>query len=362
MAGDGADLGGRGDEALVWAAAVSVAGLLVAFHRATPQLHALNFTTAGPGPSAGLVLALVTGWTLPLAAGDGERARRRPGLLAAAAGVALGVSFVPHAAMAVVAGLACFPLLTPALAALAEAQGPRVGVGLAAGALLHQGLRVGTGGAPLAATGVGRALAAALALALAGTWLALLARRRAPALPSRGLAGGAPLLVAVLAEAAFLASAEAPATWLGVPRFPVAAASAAGLAAGGLAVAADRAPGRRGAPAWAGVLVLSAADLVLLGATRGLAVAPAQAALVLLVAAGAGTGARRSARTAGGRVSAAQGAAVLLLLGVIWAGNWPFVPLGEPFRGQAGPLLAALLVLPGLLAVRWDAVTGRWAP
>lgn len=364
MAGDGADDGGRILEARILAGAVAVAVFLVAFHRAMPQLHALNFSTAGPGPSAALVLALVTGWTIPLAAGTGAGSGRRPAALAASAGGALALSFVPHAEVAVTAGLGAIVLLTPALAALATALGVRVGASLAAGVLLHQALRVGTAGAPLTATGLGRALALVLSLALVGSWGVLLARGWAPELPEAGLADGAPLLVAVLAEAVFLGSAGAVATWWAGSALPVAAASAAGLAAGGLAAAAGRVPGRGGTWAWAGVLVLAAGDLVLLGAIGGLAAAPAQAAVVLLAARAAGedAGSRRSARAAGGRVAAAQGAAVLLLMGVVWAGNWPFVPLGGPFRGRAGPLLAGLVVLPGLLAVPWRATAEEGVP
>lgn len=352
---------GREAESQVLAGAVSVAALLVAFHRALPQLHALNFDTAGPGPTAGLAAVLVTGWTIPLAArneGDGVRAAG----LAAAAGLALGASLAPQAAVAVAAGLACFPLLTPGLAALAQADGPRAGAGLAAGVLLHQALRVGTGGAPLAATGLGRVLAALLALGLAGAWLGLLVQGWVPALPARGLADAAPLLLAVLAQAAFLGGAEAPATWGGSPRFPTAVASAAGLAAGGLAAAGGRVPTGRGRWAWAGLLALAVADLVWWDLSAGLAVAPAQASLVLLAAGGAAAGPRRSRAAAGGRTAGAQAVGVLLLVGIVWAGNWPFVPLGSLFQGQAGPLLAGLLVLPGLLAVPWRAATGRGSP
>lgn len=345
-------------EAMVVAAALSVAVLLAAFHRALPQLHALNFSTAGPGPSAALVLLLVGGWTIPLAAGGG--AGRRPALLAATAGVALAASYLPHPLLATLAGLACFPLLAPGLAALAQGLGGRVGAGFAAGVLVHQALRSLVGGAPLAATPTGRLLGGVLAAASIGAWIAVLLRVQGPELPSRGLADGAPLLVAVLVEAAFLGSAEAPATWMGSSRLLVALGSAAGLALGGLAAANRWSPRGRGRWAWGLLLGLAALDLVLWGWAAGLSVGLVQLGLVLLVGGAATRRPTRSAVSVGLRTSAVQGLAVVLLVGLVWAGNWAFVPVGASVRGRAGPLLAALVLLPGLVALRPGAAARRW--
>lgn len=365
MAGDGGDgpTAGAGEvETLQAAAALSVAGLLVAFHRAMPQLYALNFDTGGPGPTAALVVVLVSGWTVPLlVALRGDGAGSWPGLLGVAGGLGLAASLIPHAGLAVAAGLAAFPLLTPGLVALSERLGPGIGVGLAGGVLLQQALRALTGGAPLPATPRGRILALGLAAALAWAWWSLRARGWDPSVPETGLAAdAAPLMAAVLAEAAFLGSPDAPAAWLGVPRLPVAVASAAGLAAGAAAVTWGPTPGEAGQGFWAGVVVLAAADAAAWGLLQGLAVLPAQVGLVLVVAAAARREGNRTAGLVGVRVSVVQAVAVAALLGLVWAGNWAFVPGGTLARGRAPLLLALLLAWPAMAAVVTGARVRRW--
>jgi hypothetical protein len=351
-------------EARHLAGALAVAALLAAFHRALPQLHALNFSTEGPGPTAGLVALLVTGWTVPLAArlAGGEPRPRLVPALAAGGGLALAASLVPHAATAVVAGLAAFPLLAVPLVALVEELGRGSGLVLAAGVLLHQALRVGSGGAALAATSGGRVLILALAAALVAAWLGLARRGWAPAAPGGPLrADAACVMAAILVEAAFLGSPDAPAAWLGASRLAVAGASAAGLAVGAALAPIPRWRSPRMAGLAAGVLVLAAADLTHGLVLGGLAVLPAQAALVVVAAAGAAPQASRSPRAAGVRILVVQAGAALLLVALVWAGNWPFVPGGTLVRGRAPLLLAALVVWPAAALLR-DPRGARWWP
>jgi hypothetical protein len=358
-AGDGED----GPERLqVPVGILSVAALVTAFHRAVPQIYALNFDTASPGPTASMVLLLVTAWTLPLARRGRllDPSTGRPGLTAAAGGAALAASLVPNAIVAVLAGLAVWPLLTPALAMLSQTLGRRVGIVLAGGVLLHQALRVGTGGAPLAGSTLGRALLLGLAGATAGAWLGL--RSAGPeAGTAEGLAWGlGPVWAALLAEAAFLGSAEAPAAWWGGSRLAVAVASAVGLAAAAVAVARGRAPTPRGTLLWAGLLAVAGADLAAGGLLGPGSVLLAQVALVLVVAGAAAAPTGRGRRPTAWGVAGAQVGAVVLVLGLAWAGNWAFVPAGDLFRGRAPAILALLLAWPAFVAApaaveRWEA-------
>lgn len=388
-AGDGRPDGPR-DRAPAWppvvAAALIVAALLAAFHRALPQLYSLNFSTEGPGPTAALVVLLVSGWTIPLAArreaaergartegggagarpgrgGDGSLPWRlsRTGGLAAVGGLAVAASFLPSAPAAVVAGLAAFPLLTPPLVALVQDLGEATGTGLALGVLVHQALRAAGGGAPLAATGAGTVLALVLAASLPAAWAGLRLRGGAPRLPRRGIRSDPAVLLAVLvAEAAFLASADAPATWHDSSRLVVALASAAGLAAGGLLAGGGVGAAGRWPWAWAGIAALAAVDVAGPGLLAGLAVLPLQLALVLLVAASARPGPGWTARGVGVDAALAQGVAVALLLLLVWAGNWAFVPGGAAVRGQAALLLGLLLAWPGAAALSRDDRDGGW--
>jgi hypothetical protein len=50
-----------------------VAGWLAVFVRVVSRVFVLNFTTAGPNPTALLVLLLVAGWTVTVAARFGWR-------------------------------------------------------------------------------------------------------------------------------------------------------------------------------------------------------------------------------------------------------------------------------------------------
>lgn len=341
---------------------LTVAALVAAFHRALPQVYALNFDTAGPGPTAGLVALLVTGWTLPLLrrGADEEAARRRTAWAGVAGGAALAASLLPHAAWAAVAALAAFPLLTPGLVALVDDLGAEAATVLGGGVLLHQALRVATGGAPLAATGTGRVLLLGLAALVAGAWMGLRTHGDTPTLPTAGFRGdAAPFAAALIAEAAFLGSAEAPATWMGVPRFPVAAASAVGLAAGATAAARGRTPGPQGTTLWAGLLAVAAADVAVVGLLGPGAVLLAQAALLLLVAGTAAPDPRRGPRPATWSIVGAQAGAVALLVGLTWAGNWAFVPAGDLVRDRGPAILALLLAWPALVATptlarRWE--------
>lgn len=358
---DGAEADDGAQDRLL-AGILSVAVLMAAFHRAMPQVYALNFDTAGPGPTAALVVLLVTGWTLPLVRrnADEETVRGRVAWAGVAGGAALAASLLPHAAWAAVAALAAFPLLTPGLVALADDLGPQAATVLGGGVLLHQALRVATGGAPLPATGTGRILTLGLAALAGGAWWGLQAEDPVPALPAEGLrSDAAPFAAALIAEAAFLGTAEAPATWLGAPRFPVALASALGLAAGAGAASLDRAPGPEGTAMWAGLLALAAADVAVVGLLGAGAVLLAQVALMMVVAGAAAPDPRRGPRPAAWGIVGSQAGAVALLLGIAWAGNWAFVPGGALFRDRAPALLALLLTWPALvaapgLAARWE--------
>ncbi|WP_255151735.1 endonuclease/exonuclease/phosphatase family protein [Halorarius halobius] len=329
-------------------ASLSVALLLSTLTYAVTRVFVLNFSTAGPTPTALLAVALVTGWAVPVAARLPPATRRRAALVLAGGGLA--VSLVGPPVVALVGAAAVGVALTPLLAADARALGDRVGVAVAVGLLVVLALRGLLGAVSPYATPEGW-------VALVALFAALVAASGRGGESGRDLAPAprlAPLFVAVFLAALWLGYPTVSARWVDGSYLAAVALSAVGLLAGAGWVADRGAPDARETVGWGLGLVGSLA--VLLAGVTVAAVAPATAALVVL-AATAGRGERSPGR-AGLAVCVAQLAGLLCVAGFALAVNWAFVPgVGTLLRGLEPAFvlaLGALLAGTAALAARTE--------
>lgn len=311
-------------------------GLLVALVLASVQwalveIYVLNFSLAGPNVTAVLVLLLAGGWTVAaLPWLSRKRHRLTAALLAAAVG--LVVAAVAPVRGALVAAVAVQLLLVPVLVAVGQNRRTLVG-GTTLGIGLFVTLRAWFDTAPPFATLEEKLLIVVVGLLALGCWRVLDRRDAVPVVertvPLLGLAAF------LLAEGSFLGLPAAMATWAGRSYPLVAAATVAGLLAGGVLLS------RRGTPSavetvgWA-VLFLAGLAALLWGHLAGGASAfPTQVAAVCLLARGT-SGPRRSPRREAGLVCGLQLVGVVLLFVHVSALNWAFVPapLSTLVRGR----------------------------
>jgi endonuclease/exonuclease/phosphatase family metal-dependent hydrolase len=332
------------------------APLFPTLHWALTRIYALNFSTAGPNTTALLALALLTGWTVALA----PRLRARPRLVTAALAalvLATGLSTVRVGVGGLLAALGVQLLAVAVLAALVQGtDGVTVGLGGATGVTVFVALRAWLDTAPTYATPEGAYALIALALLALGGWLRLL--RAGDPFPAADFSVPlAPFAAFVLAQGAFLAMPAAVAAWALRPYPLTALATVAGLLTGGALLVGRGAPDDRETAGWLVVFVVAVAALLWVDrAGSGVAALPAQAAAVVLLAAGSRvTGPRRPVREAG-RVVVLQFAGIVLLFLHVAALNWAFMPapLDSLARGRLPLFLfAACLLLPATIAAPW---------
>jgi endonuclease/exonuclease/phosphatase family metal-dependent hydrolase len=337
-------------------AALAVALLLVTLEYAVTRVFVLNFSTAGPNATALLALLLLSGWSLPLV--PRLAPGRRDGVLfgLTAGGVALSLLGGPVVALlgTALAGLALTPLLAFGAAHLRD----RVGVAFALGLLLVLALRGLTGATQAYATSLGRWGLVVLLLGLAAVDTSL--SRDDDAATVETLSHLAPLVGGVFLAALWLGAPTTPAQWAGRPYLPAVALAALGLVLGTAWVMERGVPTVRGTAVAGPLLVGSLAALLTGGVLAVVALAPALAALVVLVGA-AGRGDLTPAR-AGLAVLAVQIAGLGCVLGFVFAVNFAFVPGADGLRGLEGAfvlVLAVVVWVAAVLAVRSPTTAAR---
>lgn len=339
------------------AMALLVVVYLEAFLWTVSRVFVLNFSTAGPNATAGLIGLLVSGWTLAVVARIGPA---DPRWRLGAAGLLLVGFAASLAGDAVMAGLGAVLLVTattPLLVGFLAGLQDRIVVGVAGGLLLWVGLRVALGAASPYATTGGRAMFGLLVLATAAL-VAVLELR--DAVPSRGWdrlgTTPAPLGAVLFVAAAYLASPSAVARWALRSYEATVVAIVVGLAAGLVVVHVRPVPRGAGLGAWAGAFLLAVgAVLSGTGPASTAALGVAWAAAIVLLAAGSRHGAATSGSGAVPLV-AVQLLAVVSLFGYVSAVHWPFMPAPlDSARGLAAEFLLvlhALVPVSVLLAVR----------
>jgi vancomycin resistance protein VanJ len=338
-------------------AALLVVVWLVTFLQALTRIFVLNFSTAGPSASGLLALLLVTGWTVPVAARLADRPRAWHATVVLVGAGLLG-SMAGDTVLALGSTVIALTAATPLLVSLVGQLRGRFALAAALGLVGHQALRAVLDTAPPYASPLGQGTLVALALAVLGGWW--VASREG--LPGDGdgrdvlaAAGGATVVAFLFGQATFLGLAPRVALWTGRPYLLTLAAAVAGLLVGALLVARRGVPGRGPTVVAAAVLVGSLA-LLLTVAGPGLAMLPAGAAAVLLVARGCRPGAA-GIRRVGAGVVAVQLVGLGLVIGVVFAMNWAFAPAGSLFRDRAPPFLVLVgaLLPAAVLAREWDA-------
>ena len=335
------------DVAALALVSVLVAVWLEAFQWTITRVFVLNFETAGPNATTLLVVLLVTGWTVPVAA-------RWPSACATGNWFGLGVlgvgvSLAANPVVAALGGVAAVVGLTTVLVASLSDLRTRFAVGAGVGIALHAGLRAWLDTAPTYATATGQWVLAGLVAGAVGIWYLL---ARDDARPSMDTVSTplAPLGVFLVVQASILGAFASLSTWALRPYWLTAGLGIVGALAGAWLVERPLpgrdgplpASGRRGATAWGFVLVASLAASLWLDAAGTAFVVPAQASAVVLLGIGSRGDRTRRPLTAGGELAAGQFAAVLVLFLVVSAVNWAYVP--PPLTGLRG-LTAALLVL-----------------
>ncbi|WP_435346870.1 endonuclease/exonuclease/phosphatase family protein [Haloarchaeobius sp. HRN-SO-5] len=305
------------------AVATLVVAVVASFERAVSQIYLLNFTTAGPNATAGLVLLLATAWTVPVA--DAFDDRR--GQLLAAGGVAipglLGVALVAPPMVAAVAALAVGLVALPLLAVSLVDAPSSVAPGAAVGLLVVLAARAALSGAPLYATTTGRVVLFTAGIGAAALSVLFVLLVRDGGVPTLD-ADVAPVALFLFVEATVLSAPGAVATWRLYSPTVTTAAAAVGLGVSGAFVAVRGAPSHRTVPVLALGFLVAMADLLWLGRSAGVALGVVQAFAVGLLARGAVDG--RDSRWRWRLALAWQVAAVLLLFLFVRSLNWAYMP------------------------------------
>jgi endonuclease/exonuclease/phosphatase family metal-dependent hydrolase len=341
-------------------ATLAVALLLVTLEYAVTRVFVLNFSTAGPNPTALLAVLLLTGWTLPAVRrlDAGYRDSLLVGLTAGGIALSSLGGAVVSLLGAALAGLA----LTPLLALDAARLRGRTGVAFALGLLAVLALRGVAGATPAYATTVGRFGLLALLVALVAVETSLV--RQADPGPVDSFTHLAPLVGAVFLAVLWLGAPVTPARWAGRPYLPAVALAALGLLAGAAWLETRGVPTPRAAGTWGLALLASLAALLTGSVPAVVVLAPALAALVVLGGT-AGRGTTTPAR-AGFGVLVVQFAGLLAVVGFVFAVNAAFVPGGAALRGAAPAFalgLGVVVAVAAVLAARGPATAAeRGAP
>ena len=342
-----------GGVARVLLTAVLVLLYMEAFLWTTTRVFFLNFTTAGPNPTAVFFLFLVTGWSLAVVGFVGVDEKVLVGALAVAV-VGFAVSLSSSPVVAAVGGIVVVTAVTPVLVGL-FAEPHRSVTGFGIGILLAVGLRVVLDTASPYATVTGTVLLSVFYFLGITLTVFLVYRGESPDLRSHGVSP-VPLGVLLVVSASFFAYPHVVARWELRSYGLSVVAVVVGILAGLGVVSAREEPSPAETVAWGVAFLASVGAFLYIPhpvTTAGYGLAWA-CAVVLLSA-----GSRRVDYAGTGAVplSVFQLVSVLALFGVVSATNWAFMP--APLDSARGLATEAVFVLHAVFPLSVGYVVAR---